>query len=424
MSQKDGNVRKAVRMARQATDLTRSNAIGPRVGKKEKRVKQGKTPPQPGVRGPTLQAIGTKKSVLHDALIRWAQGLEQPFTGSPQRCPFNFNPTPSYLSFVATTVAGRFGFDSVATNSAHQWVFWPGHGVLNSNYASDAAATVENVVYDFDEVAYHAPFFKAGGDPLAVAVGPVTYVDVTGAAHNPCGSVISTGLALNSAQNDLSGGASTSVGWNTPLPMTGDVRLEGHLRYKMLSMGVKFINTTPELSRGGSFVSFQPVTVCDILTPQSKNAVHPSFKDWGPEGCSISWIPRLRDLSYWHPSAGAVLTSGVATGPIVTNTATGAGIVVFINNPTGGVQNYDVEIVAHWEISGYSVQSLSSQGKSTYVSDSVLKGALASQTNNAPTAAGFTSTLREAAGEGVHLVGEALGKVAQMAPRMAREALK
>jgi len=422
LSKRDKNQKKSAKASKEATQLTKANQLGPR-SKVAKKAVRAALPRGPADRGKTLQVPGVKKSVLHEAVLAWARGLENPFTGTPQKCPFNFNPVPSYLSFVATTVSGRFGADAVASNGTVQLTFWPGHAALNADYAVDPAATVENVVYDFDEVAYHHPFVKCGGDGQPVNVGPVNFVDVTGTTRFPTGYVKTGTLAIGTATNDFSGAGSVSVGWNAGLPISGDVRLEGHLRYKLLSMGIRIINTTPELSRGGDIVSVQPATVRDILTPQASNSIDPSFKAWGPEGCTISWIPRLRDLAYWHPTSGGVLTSGVATGPIITNSGTGAGVVVWINNPTAAAQTFDTEVVCHWEISGYSVQTLAGEGKSTFVPDSVLKGALSAQTNTQATASGFSTTIRAAAGEIVHLGEQAVSKAIQLAPRAAMNAL-
>jgi len=362
---------------------------------------------------PTAQAAKIYKSPgIHPSAARWAAGLERPFTGTPEKCPWNFNPVPSYLSFVATTVASRVGADSVSANRTTQFTFMPGHAKLATPVVGNAGGTVVSAVTDMDEVAYHYLFQTFPG-PITLCWGPVPFIDPFGV----------TRVAVCCAQdNDIATGttvttsaASVPIGWNATVPFTGDLRTEGHTRVKLLSMGIRFVNTTPEQFRGGSFVSWQPVTVTDIQSPQTSNTINPSWKDHGPDGCEVTWIPRMRDLAYWHPSTASVAAAGVPAAPLTDTALAGPGVVVCINNPTSSVQTYDMECVAHWEISGFSVQTISTSAKATNLSDSTLKSALSSQINNAPDASGFAKTLTSAV-HGVVQAGQALGKAA---PRLA-----
>jgi hypothetical protein len=324
------------------------------------------------------------------------------------------------MSMVATTVAAQVGANSVAAGTTRQLTFFPGHSALGQTTAVDVGSTVAAVVSDMDEVAYHYQFQL--NTSTVTCFGPVDFIDCVGTTRAAAAYLDSANVPLGTALNSPVT-TTNPIGWGSKLPITGDVRLEGHLRCKLLSMGIKVVNTTPELSRGGSFVSWQPVTNCDIFSPQSANTIHPSWKDWGPDGCTVTWIPRLRDLAYWHPTAGGTLTSGVVTGPIQSSSFEGAGIVICINNPTATAQTFDVEVVAHWEISGYSVQTLSDQVKSTIMSDSVLKGALSAQTTNAPTASGIVETFKAAAGF-VEKVAPRVGAAGAAAATVAMNALK
>jgi len=391
-------------MSGEAVKLMKANVLLPRgqgVSKKKARAKIRGSASAVLVNGSKLsltsQALQVYKGVNPSA-VAWARGLETPFTGSPQKCPWNFNPVPSYLSFVATTVASRVGADTIGAGSTAQYTFMPGHGPIAQIGTVDVAAQNAGEVADMDEVAYHYNFQKIGSGGSINNFGPVNFIDTFGVTRTAAAFILSAGLATGGAINTSDVAGTGPVGWNATIPFTGDLRQLGHTRCKLLSMGVRFKNTTPEQFRGGSFVSVQPVTVCDITSPQSTMTIHPSWKDHGPDGCEVTWIPRLRDLAYWHPSEEVVLTSGVPTAPSTTNQMSGPGLIVWANNPSATAQTLDLEVVAHWEISGFAVQTISTNAKSTHVSDSVLKGALSAQINNAPTSSGFVDTLHAAAG--------------------------
>lgn len=381
---------------------------------KKKKSKAGRTP-YIGARIPTVYAgtVSGRVPDLHAAAADWARLLANPSL-PPVKCPFNFNPVPSMMSFVATTSCTRQSAFTSAAGGGLQMTVFPGHGIIDTMTLFETTGTIQSTLSDFDEVAYHYAFQSDGGAAITCH-GPCNYIDTSGTTR-PCIAFWYQTTASGSTAPNTSGAA--PVGWDAPLPIIGDVRQQGHLRIKLVSMSVEVINVTPELNRGGSIVTVQPASVSAM--PASVNAlnINPSFYDHGPERAKVTWIPRLRDLAYWHPSKKNVAATGIAA---TTNDVTSAGIFVFCNAGSTA-QTYDVNIVAHWEISGYSVQTLATAAKSTNLSDSVLKGALSAHSMTSPSATGFESTLRAAAGFAVKVASNAGGKFGTAA-RVAANAL-
>lgn len=352
---------------------------------------------------------------VYGSVGKWADLVSNPFTGVPVKCPFNFNPVPSYLSMTVTTTCSRIGNTSAAAGGTTQIVLWPGHATMATVPTTSPAVTLNGLLGDMDEVAYHESFTGVNGS--VYVAGPVDSADAGGTKRTAIAGVINTGVTLGATFNNSNDVSGVPLTWDNPLPFftvvsTPSQSVFGHMRWKMTAMGVRIKNVTPELSRGGSIITVQPLTVIDMPTSQAKYALQPTYMDWGPDSATVHWIPRLRDLSYWHATAAMSAVAGVpGTTPLFGTTFESAGIVIFLNAPGVGIQTYDIEVVAHWEIAGYATQQLASPTAATPLSDGVLKGALNQVASNLPSAHGVGEVIE-------NIVGHAVGSVKGAVPRI------
>lgn len=349
---------------------------------------------------------------VYGSVGKWADLVSNPFTGVPVKCPFNFNPVPSYLSMTVTTTCTRIGNTSAAAGGTTQVVLFPGHTTMYTVPTGSPTASLNGFVSDMDEVAYHESFTAVNSGTYIA--GPVNSTDGGGTPRTAIAGVINTGVTLGATFNNSNDASGLAMGWDNPLPFSTVVSspgqsVNGHMRWKMTAMGVRVKNVTPELSRGGSIVTVQPLTVIDMPTTQAKYALQPTYMDWGPDSATVHWIPRLRDLSYWHATSAMQATAGTPSFQAAyTTTFESAAIVIFLNAPGVGIQTYDMEVVAHWEISGYATQQLSSPTAATPISDGALKGALNQVASNLPSAHGVGEVIESVVG---HVVGSAKAAV-------------
>jgi hypothetical protein len=366
-----------------------------------------------------IKAVYVKPT--HARLLDWARLVSNPFVGTNTvRCPLNFNPAPSYLSFPVTLVDNQAAGLSVSAGFARQLFLWPGHAQL---YGAPVVvgSTGSGNLGDMDEVAFHAPFKTIAGS--LYSIGPLNSYDAGGAIrtasmrHLSPDALTALGGVVTSCANG-SGGL-----WDNPLPLTADPRAAGHMRWKMISMGIKIINTTPAANRGGNVVSVQPATVVDManFTSQSQFDSHPSFTVWGDasEEVTICWTPRPRDLAFWHstPIAGS---AGVGA---TDSTLIGPAIVVWFNAPSAFNQTYTLEIVTHFEIAGYAVQTFSSPAPSLSTPLGPVQAALTAHVNSSPTAEGFVHTVAAAVGATGAKLERVAGDVAAQGVHAAKKAV-
>lgn len=349
----------------------------------------------------TVMTVARKKSGKkgvkreHSKLMAWAELVSNPFVGcNDVKCPINFNPAPSLLSTrvqldnCSTTIGVSSGY-------CRQMVFMPGHSFLN-NPTVLVGATGAATLSDLDEVAFHHPFQQVNG-ATTYAVGPVNSYGGAGVVRTGIPGWLHNDAATVSGGTSNNSGAATPFTWDNPLPLTADPRLFGHMRWKMIAMGVRIRNTTPVGTRGGSIVSVQPANVINLAdyTLQVKFDRDPSFRVWGDgtDEVEICWIPRTRDLAYWHQS-----TSTSAAGVDQTTTqVVGPALLVWLNAPTSD-QTYESEQWAHFEISGTNTQVFSEQTHSLNVPVAPIQQALGAHIQNSPTAHGIQNTIGAAVG--------------------------
>lgn len=379
--------------ATQATTMQRGVQ---RPGKLKPKKQPKKGPKSKKTRALNLDAVGNLTAAHLPSgwshVGRWARLVENPFCGDKGiKCPFNFNPAPSLMSTTATTVNYESSL-AVAASNTRQLVLWPGHYIMdNIVVASGAAASGASYPAQMDAVAYHQSTLLVGATDYNVGPGPATTANATTAVA--CAAVISadTPVATNGVVVNSTVGASVQL-WDNPYPITAALGGGSHMRWKMISMGIKIRNITPAATRGGAIVSVQPafqVTVADYAS-QAKFSQHPSFHNWGDgtEEITISWIPRPTDLSYWHLN-NSLSSPGVNSS---NTTITGPGILIWFNAPAAA-QQYEYTHIAHWEIAGTSVQILSQATVGSGVNDQQLKVSLGAHAEGSPTAAGFAGTV-------------------------------
>ncbi len=275
----------------------------------------------------------------------WLKAVSYPFQEDIVRCPISYNPVPTTASLTAKTEYVDLNV-TVAVGTSTQYTLFAGHG------AAADPAPMDGVSYHSvlrSAVAATAPFFAPG--PVNVSFFDGAAFVATAIAGTQVGA-----LGLNTYNANFLG----QLPWTTPLPFVAQEGAGfnggGHTRWRLSSMGVEIINTTPIVARGGDVVTVAPTgDLADVLASgdnQSKLSIFPSFKVHDTQHpIELAWIPRPRDLAFWHYAGTPV------TRPSFTSVTDGA-LYLFINNPTGSIQDYTVRIRANWEIAGSGTRVL------------------------------------------------------------------
>lgn len=300
------------------------------------------------IMGAGYQFPGLKQSKgkLRDRLSNWLESLADPFTSEPQKCPVNFNPMPTLqTTTMRTTVTSKVAIP--ATNN-YQLCLFPGHTRLVDNDEMDGPS-------------YHQNWQIVGAN--FYPVGPMRYADagavvrspIIGVASHANGAGYGGQIGPNSVNIDTSVASanysSNPLFYDVAVPFTGSPKDGFHTRFKLTALSIRFLNESPELNRGGTFYSVQPLNSV-AFSAINQYALYPTFHDHGicdeKEG-RVSWIPRVQDLAFYHPGASTSYTNSVSD----------AGIIVWFVNNTGFVQNISFEIVCHWEVGGQNLQTMS-----------------------------------------------------------------
>lgn len=322
------------------------------------------------------------KSSFHPDIDAYFRTLADPWKNTGVRCPVNYNPVPSFVTQFARTTCTRTQV-SVAFGTSSNINLFPGHSMMYSGTAAGSNSIADSIpITDFDEVAYHSPVQNIGGG--AYIAGPMNAVvdsgtsTVTGVA-----GFITSGLTPGYVSNTSA--ASTALEWDQVLPYISNPS-SGHSRWKLVSMGIRIENVTPELARGGSIQSYQPVNnVNQITGPIQSYAQIPTYKDWGTAGCEITWIPRMRDVAYWHLT-GALISGGTLSPRYI---GVIPGISISLSAPSGAPnsQSYDFQIVCNWELAGNLFAPIGTPGPHMPETKSVVERVHSELINTAPSAA-------------------------------------
>lgn len=256
---------------------------------------------------------------------------------------------------------------TVAAGTTTQLTFFPGHA---EPYASSQLAGVgsEIIFSQMEGVSYHHKL-KLSVNSGSTVVGPIAMYDQVSASYlGPTCGILNSGMGVGTVASSPS--TATPLGYDVLLPYTAGtanaVSSSSHIRWQLVSMGIRVWNQTPELARGGNVASVQFVNGSGVsqangspATSQAELEINPSFRVHGPTECSegveVVWMPRLEDLAYWHainPPNGSTQANNVQS------TFNRAAMCIFLNNPTANEQNYAYQVVYHWMLAGTTIQSI------------------------------------------------------------------
>lgn len=254
--------------------------------------------------------------------------VASPFFSATVPLPFSNNPQPTerFLPFRGTFTERNVTLGAGGT----VWFYFFGYPNQTLNDGMDGTA-------------YHVEYgVDASGDryipglPYDTAFGGGTAYGAAG--YSNLGAVCTTNMNLANA-----------LYWDTPYPMVASPA-NGHMRAMQIAGGVRVINKTKGANRGGEVFSFQPGTNMPDLQNIESFARLPTFIEHGIDiEKPISLIPRPDIIGYRH--AGVTSTGG-------NQRMTRPGIVVFIANTTDSIQQYTIELVAHFMVAGDGMTSL------------------------------------------------------------------
>lgn len=304
-------------------------------------------------------------------LSNYLKTLGDPFKCPATKSPVNYNPVPSIISSVATT-SHLMDF-TVAAGMARELVLFPGHNML---ILDDDARD------NMDAVSYHASYLNVAG--TSYNVGPIGTNTV---ALNTIGVLgLDTSPTAYVPLNNTSTVGILPIPNATPLPYTGFEGKGSHSRWKLNSMGLRIVNTTPELYRGGNVQTVQP-TSQGVPAAFSNLALNPTFKIWDTvKPIQVSWIPRLQDLAYWH-------TDSTSTGAATVLTSEAALRALFIA-PGSITQSYQIEVICHWELAGTNLLAIGSPSIHMPADRNVVEPVVEVHANSGPSMSGALQTAK------------------------------
>lgn len=336
----------------------KSNRIGPQVNqpKKKKAVKTAQAPKQK-----------TARDYLSPSMSAYARCVSNPFDSGPTRGPAKGNVVPTERSFVVTTTAS-FGLQ-VGINSVTMVGLFGGAG----NLLDDS----------IDSVSVHSYPQYIGGtaDANKYIIGPLPATTITKQALG----YHTSGLSLGNSSLVTNTAASTPIQNSVQI---GLVALEGfgsHTRWRCIGMGIRLWNVTNEADRGGFVQWCQPGSDYQGATIADYRKFAPNFSTSSMSnsdaGLEIVWLPRPQNLAYNH-----------AEGIVAVGNTLGTDLNIWVTNEASLVaQQYNCEVVYHWEIAGASVATFTSESASDVHGDTVVGHAI--------------RHVRASANNGIHLGG-------------------
>lgn len=272
---------------------------------------------------------------LNLRLTSYFKQLSDPWTYQGIKCPVNYNPVPSFMTCPARTTV-TLTAQAITAMSQREIYLFPGHGHADATTPMDGES-------------YHCWNQNIAGTQYAI--GPVA-----AGGFNPVigymAPVVSYAAPMPDSTNSSLAGH-TPLRYDVALPYTAVLGNGNHTRWKLLSMGIEIENVTPISQRGGQVIHVQPsIQVANTGNLLNDFANQPTFRisDKANDGpYKISWIPRAEDLAFWHAA-----TVAPATAP------TTPGMVIFLQAATTFDQQYTIQIVCNWELSGHSLAAVSS----------------------------------------------------------------
>lgn len=308
---------------------------------------QTKKKPKKKVAVAKAKKIFPMRTIRGGELGEYLNALDNPFDCLGAKCPINYNPAPSFIQTSNRTTVTRSSF-AVATSTTQTVVLYPGH--MEQVQAADSATSLHGIM---DPTAYHSGAFRMSGDAATSTkiIGPLagSYTNVTSTSTTP-----GIGYTLPGSGNnyniELSTPGGTFLTYDAPLPYSYN-GTTGHVRWQLVSMGLRMRNVTPVLNRGGAVFSVVPNS--DFLATGgtvTSLAIFPTFRDHGDcsDGMYVKWVPRGGDLAFWHDACLVPANTPIFS----TLHAANPGLVAVMVNGTATTQLYDIEIVCNWQLAG------------------------------------------------------------------------
>jgi hypothetical protein len=293
-------------------------------------------------------------------VAKFMANLSNPFgTMDGYKSPVNFNPVPT-LSTTTATVRSLNQI-SIPANSAVQFSLWPGHGPRSSGSSSA-----------MDGESYHAKLIEISPSLTHMSVAPMP----DGVAGNINGIGVYAPLGIGAVIDTFNITGIEPVVPAVTLPYVAATSDGQHTRWKLVGMGVKIINTSPEVERGGEIITVQPDiefsgTATEDYSRFGSYAVHEPEKE-----VTIVWTPRIEDLSFWHT---------ITESPVATGHAHSFGINIWMNAPALVAQSYVVEVVQHYELAGSSLRAISTPTLPDPAARNIIEPAISIVSNSGPT---------------------------------------
>lgn len=312
-----------------------------------------------------LEAKGVGKLPL---MIDWLRAAQDPLRMPPAKCPVQKNLIESNRTTVCSTV---YTARKLISNTAKlDIVLFPGHGVM-PQYSVAAGGGDTSSAFNMDPQSFHSKLQTIGS--TAYALGPV------GDGQTPYSTV---GFTRAAGIDEFFTTSSTAAGAEalncvTPLPYTAQADAAGHTRWRMTALALKIVvdnydgsigvRTASPLGRSVALtgnVGFDtvfaknPSYTKDQISPVSGKAERTFVVPWQPD-----------QLAFWHTISTSFTNGAAATG------VTHGSFFCQLENLGSAGAWVDLEVVAHWELAGDSLLSVS-----TATAQSVGSASIADQT--------------------------------------------
>lgn len=341
MNGNDNNQRaaaKSVNKAAKASQVTAGVNLEKKPKKKPKKVQKPKT-----LESETKREL-IRRGCPEGDLKTWFYAMGKPFSIQGVLCPVGFNPVPSFFKTPARTSFLRQQLVVPAGRSTTFYLFG-GHAASPEQIPSTPAA------YNMDGTSYHAVTQRVGDPGVNFSVGPVQ----VGAGLLPIGGIWQEDHVTGDLINNTAISSAKPITYDKQLPYVLTAANGSHGRWQQVSCGIKAINVTPMISRGGSVITALPIPANYGPSNVADLVQFPSFHDHGPsmsaKGEGVCWFPKPTDVAFWH-------TSAVGGSAVLGTNMYGCGLICTISAPAGNAQTFDIEIAWNWQLAGSYFQTV------------------------------------------------------------------
>jgi hypothetical protein len=283
---------------------------------------------------------------------------------------------------------------SINANTATSFDFFPGHAEAQ---AADP----------LDLVSAHAKTQRVGALATDYVVGPTT----DGIFGTCIMGVATSALALDTFPASSNTAGSTVITAAEVAPFTASDSDGNHTRWRLQSLEVVVENVSTLQNLGGDIVVVQPDHSSDA-TAVGTYMKYSSFRRHNAmEPVKVQWLPRTRDLMWWHSQH---TTADTALSEV--------GLRILLNNSTANAQQYRVDFIANWEVSGARYAQLSTPTRDCAQAAVVVPRAINAARNHTGTTK-FIGAHGEVEAAGAHGPGT-FGQLASRLARLGSAALK